>query len=197
MNKAFVILGLILTIDCANAGVLKSLTNKATKLFSPAAKAADSTEVSARASSLLKKYVRGGDIKTSHLDKVKVYALSSGGNESRLTDIEDKFVELEMRAWDIVENIDDAVNRGGAFKKLLVSQIESYNLLLAHLHVTTRKEGLTSYEQNFFNVLTLLNDHLKNVEVSGRGFALRPMLDYQKINQRIVKDLDASYIKID
>ena len=197
MKKALLAFSLILTIDYANAGVIHAITKKATSLFSPVAKGTNVTEISSTASLMLKKYVKGQSIEKSQLDKIKVYAISSRGDESLLIDLEDRFTELEMRAWDLVENLDDAITKKGGHKKLLISQFESLNMLMAHLHVAVRKNSDHNYDQVFFTVATLLNDHLKNVTVSGRGLALKPILDFQIINKRIVKDLNATNIQID
>lgn len=180
----------------ANAGIIKSIASKASDLFNPAVKAAKQSEGNSSSSKMLKKYIGGQDIQKSNLDQIKVYALSSGGDESQLKELDMKFVELEFRAMDIVDNLDDALKRGAAYKRLMLAQFESLNILLAHLHVTVRKQNNNDFETNLFNVMTLLNDELKNIEVSGMSFQLRPILDFQRIGKRVIKDLNAEHIKL-
>ncbi|OIQ17473.1 MAG: hypothetical protein BM556_11755 [Bacteriovorax sp. MedPE-SWde] len=196
MKKLLFTFSLLLFVSQSQAGILKTFSSKVGGLFDPAVKAAKHTEVSAGADRLLNKYMKTGDVMGSQLDKIKVYAVSGGGDESRLTDLSDKFVELEMRAYDIAENIEDAANKGGAYRHLFLEQVESLNILMAHLHVTVRKEGINDYEQTFFNVFTLMNDTLKGLTVTGYGFRLSALNNYKIIGAKIVKDLKSEHIKI-
>jgi hypothetical protein len=79
-----------------------------------------------------------GKIKESNMHLLQIRAISSGGDQSILTKLDDKIVEADFRFLDIEELLEESPRVKGSVAHQLTDELNQLNVLIAHNHAVMK-----------------------------------------------------------